>query len=88
MDITKKKVKRLCTFRECWLDEYSWIQPTENKNRVYCIICEKDFGVSYGGKNDVKRHEEAKTHQKMSLTFDSRVKTEVSSTKYITKTGK
>lgn len=59
-----KKVKRLCTFREIWLNSYSWLKKSENNNLYgHCKLCKKDFLISHGGKSDVNHHANSISHK-------------------------
>lgn len=51
-DEKKKKMKKMCVYRE----EYDFIQ--EDNSSCYkslCNFCRKTFGISHGGLNDVKK---------------------------------
>lgn len=59
----KKKAKQLCYFNDKWKDTYDWISEVNNRNRAYCTICRKEFGIGHGGEGDVKVHMETVSHK-------------------------
>lgn len=59
-----KKVKRLCTFRDLWLNSYTWLRKSENNNLFgNCKLCKKDFLITHGGKSDVQHHANSVSHR-------------------------
>lgn len=60
----KKKIKRACTFQDIWLKSYSWLKPAKENVKAHCTLCQKDFYVSHGGKNDINRHQGRAEHKK------------------------
>lgn len=65
-----KKVKRMCTYREEWENDYKCIKKDPNNSfRAFCQICNKGFSVSHGGLNDVKRHVAGPDHQRGEKTI-------------------
>ena len=61
-----KKVKRLCTFREIWLNSYTWLKKSKNNNLYgHCKVCKKDFLISNGGKSDVQHHANSVSHKRI-----------------------
>ncbi|CAG9566208.1 unnamed protein product [Danaus chrysippus] len=61
----KKKQRRMCSFLDVWMKSYSFIKPAlNNKNRALCTLCQKEFSISHGGKNDIEKHQKSNEHQK------------------------
>lgn len=60
----KKKIKRVCTFQEIWLKSYSWLKPAKENVKAHCTLCQKEFTISHGGKNDLNRHQDRTEHKK------------------------
>ncbi|CAG9782421.1 unnamed protein product [Diatraea saccharalis] len=60
----KKKIKRVCTFQEDCLKSYSWLKPAKENIKANCTLCQKEFNISHGGKNDINRHQDRIDHKK------------------------
>lgn len=61
-----KKVKRLCTFHEVWLNSYTWLKKSENNNLYgYGKLCKKDFLISHGVKSDEQHHATSVAHKRI-----------------------
>lgn len=61
----KKKQRRMCSFLDVWMKSYSFIKPVpNNKCRALCTLCQKEFSISHGGKNDIEKHQKCNEHQK------------------------
>ena len=43
---------------------FPFIKPTADDTRVLCEVCKTEFGVKFGGLDDVKRHVEGPRHVK------------------------
>lgn len=59
-----KQPKYSSKFQEKWLKEYTCI--TRSKKGIhyaFCTVCACDFGVEYGGKNDVTQHQKTAKHK-------------------------
>ena len=63
----KPKRKRLCVYNDAWKSAYPFIcSVSQNKSRVYCQLCKREFGVGHSGEGDIKSH----------ITSDSRITAE------------
>ena len=52
-----------CTFMRSWEREFKGIfQSKEGPTKAFCTVCTVDFGIGHGGRSDVKRHVENKSH--------------------------
>nr|XP_049699481.1 uncharacterized protein LOC126055228 [Helicoverpa armigera] len=61
----KKKQRRMCSFLDVWMKSYSFIKSVpNNKLRALCTLCQKEFSISHGGKNDIEKHQKCNEHQK------------------------
>lgn len=63
-DKKRKRIKRMCVYREEWQQKYSFIKKNETLcYKSYCDLCRKSFSISHGGLNDVKKHCAGSDHQ-------------------------
>ncbi|OCT81502.1 hypothetical protein XELAEV_18028323mg [Xenopus laevis] len=67
-DHTSKKVRRLCHFRDEWLDRHDfrdwfWKEPRDDMS-ARCILCRTSFTVKHDGINAVTAHERCDRHQR------------------------
>ena len=45
-----------------------WVKPVSNDERnVFCTLCQREFAISHGGKNDIVRHENSDVPKKAVL---------------------
>lgn len=52
-----------CRFNKEWLAHYQWLEELkDNKEKVWCKLCKKDFDISNKGIAAVTQHAKAKTH--------------------------
>ena len=61
----KKKKHSSCSFQRTWSTQYPCIQPTSDKLRAKCTICDCSFNIHHQGLLDVKRHIGGSQHQKL-----------------------
>ena len=54
--------KRKCKFNEDWR---SLDSKVADNGMAQCNLCAMDFSVSYGGRTDVRRHQESARHAKL-----------------------
>ena len=59
------KAKYSCKFRPELCKEFEFItkSSTGNASSVYCKYCRKDFSISAGGSNDIRRHALCQKHK-------------------------
>ncbi|CAF2955546.1 unnamed protein product [Rotaria sp. Silwood2] len=81
---TNKQAKRKGVFRFGQLSEFKLLKEYKpNKSQVMCMVCNIQFNVHYGGKNDVVQESKTKQHSKNMLTFSidrQRITTTIKST--------
>lgn len=47
------------------MKSYSFIKPVpNNKCRALCTLCQREFSISHGDKNDIEKHQKCNEHQK------------------------
>ncbi|KAH3854901.1 hypothetical protein DPMN_097460 [Dreissena polymorpha] len=52
-----KKAKRTCKYQEKWTTEFEFVtKSSKGEEYMYCCVCNVDFSVASGGRNDVTRH--------------------------------
>ena len=67
---SKDKQERKKVFRSEWLTEFNFLKEYKSdKSQATCMACNSQFGVHYGGKNDVVKHSKSKQHNKNISTF-------------------
>ncbi|XP_034536243.1 uncharacterized protein LOC117810492 [Notolabrus celidotus] len=84
--IPAKKTKKSCKYLEKWDSEFTFLKRSRmGHSHAFCKICNCDFSVSHGGRNDVSQHEkstkhnrwlEAQKHSQAMSTFVTRNTTE------------
>lgn len=61
----KKKQRRVCSFSDVWKKNYSFIKSVPNNNyKAHCTLCQRDFSITHGGKNDIEKHQNSNEHKK------------------------
>lgn len=61
----KKRNRRMCCFLDVWSKHYSFIKCVPNNTfKAHCTLCQKDFSISHGGKNDIVKHQNCNDHKK------------------------
>ena len=59
-----KKKKYFVSFNEEWATKYNCFKKSRKGERfAFCTMCANDFGIGYGGENDIKRHLETPKHK-------------------------
>ena len=61
----KKRKHSSCSFQRAWNAQHPCIQPTSDKLRAKCTICDCSFNIHHQGLLDVKRHIGGSQHQKL-----------------------
>lgn len=65
-EVRRKKQKRLCVYRDQWENTYDFLSKVSgNPFKAFCKICRKEFSISHGGLNDIKRHTTGPDHQRL-----------------------
>ncbi|XP_013858856.1 uncharacterized protein LOC106514241 [Austrofundulus limnaeus] len=63
--VPAKKVKTSCKYLEKWDSEFTFLKKSRvGHNYTFCKICNCDFSVSHGGRNDVRQHEKSVKHKR------------------------
>lgn len=64
-DSSSKSKKRTQCYREAYTLKFPCVKPVaSDASRVMCEVCQSEFGIKYGGIDDVKRHVEGARHLK------------------------
>ena len=59
-----KKKKYFVWFNKGWATKYNCVTKSRTGERfAFCTTCAKDFGIGYGGENDISRHLETRKHK-------------------------
>ena len=59
----KKKMKRLCRFKQSWETEFEWCRKvSENDYKAFCTLCRREFSIAHGGLHDVSTHSKSELH--------------------------
>lgn len=60
-----KKQKKACKYLEIWDSKFTFLKRSRVGNsQAFCKICNCDFSVSHGGRNDVSQHEKSTKHKR------------------------
>ena len=69
---SEKRPKRQCHLDTSWTKEFRDIERSSNGEMVaYCVLCNSDFSVSHGGRNDITVHVNGKRHKGMAQSSSS-----------------
>ena len=60
--------KRKCKFNEDWKRDVAWIAKLPDCGMAQCNLCTTDFSISFGGRTDVRRHQESVRHARLGST--------------------
>lgn len=73
---TPKRSRYACTFHPD--SSYSWAKVSrKGPSFAFCNVCSRDVSVAYGGRKDLRKHEQTTVHQSAgkSVTGTSSLKT-------------
>ena len=69
---TPASKKRTQCYRTAYTEKYAFIKPTtSDPSRVFCETCKSEFGIRYGGIDDVRRHVEGARHESKAKALES-----------------
>ena len=63
--------KRKCKFNEDWKRDFTWIAKLPDNGMAQCNLCATDFSISFGGRTDVRRHQDSARHAKLTKSKGS-----------------
>jgi len=60
----KKKAKRLSRFQTKWESDFDWCRRVPgNMFEANCTLCNRNFGIGHGGRNDLTIHSKSDLHK-------------------------
>lgn len=60
-----KKAKKMCKYLAKWEPEFPFIKKSfMGQTHAFCTLCNVNFSVTHGGKNDVLQHQDTTKHDK------------------------
>ena len=63
--------KRKCKFDDDWKRDLTWIAKLPDNGMAQCNLCATDFSISFGGRTDVRRHQDSARHAKLTKSKGS-----------------
>jgi hypothetical protein len=67
-----KRPKRLCHFDDSWPKEFKGIKKSSlGDTFARCVLCNSDFSIGHGGRNDVTAHVKGKRHNDIATAAGS-----------------